>query len=462
VSTSEAARPGDGALFRLQTWSPGSWREHTAAQQPDWPDPARLDAALAELRAVPPLVFAGEARSLTDTLAAVSERRGFVLQAGDCAESFDAFSANSIRDKLKVILQMAVVLTYGSGVPTVKIGRIAGQFAKPRSAPTELRDGVELPSFRGDMVNDFDFDPTARLPDPQRLVRAYHQSASTLNLLRAFAKGGFADLSRVHAWNLEYLDESPEGRRYDALAAEIDRALRFMAACGIDLDAELQLHQVDFYTSHEALILGYEEALTRQDSLTDGWYDCAAHLLWAGERTRQLDGAHVEFLSGIQNPVGVKLGPSVTPEEAVALCNRLNPGRQPGRLCLISRMGADRVADALPPLLRAVSLSGQPVVWICDPMHGNTYQHASGYKTRDFADVMRELHGFFGACDANDVWPGGVHIELTGENVTECLGGTHEVLGDQLEQRYETECDPRLNARQSLDLAFQVAELLRR
>ena len=350
MSTTEAAEPSDGALFRLQTWSPGSWRDHAAAQQPEWPDAARLDAALAELRSVPPLVFAGEARSLTETLAAVSDRRGFVLQAGDCAESFDAFSANSIRDKLKVILQMAVVLTYGSGVPTVKIGRIAGQFAKPRSAPTEQRDGIELPSFRGDMVNDFEFDRDARVPDPQRLVRAYHQSASTLNLLRAFAKGGFADLSHVHAWNLEYLDESPEGRRYDALAAEIDRALRFMAACGIDLDAELQLHQVDFYTSHEALILGYEEALTRQDSLTDDWYDCSAHLVWAGERTRQLDGAHIEFLSGIQNPVGVKLGPSVTPEEAVALCNRLNPSRQPGRLCLISRMGADRVEEALPPL----------------------------------------------------------------------------------------------------------------
>jgi 3-deoxy-7-phosphoheptulonate synthase len=462
VSTNEAAEPGDGALFRLKSWSPGSWHEHVAAQQPEWPDAVQLDAALAELRAVPPLVFAGEARSLTDMLAAVSERRGFVLQAGDCAESFDAFSANSIRDKLKVILQMAVVLTYGSGVPTVKIGRIAGQFAKPRSALTEQRDGIELPSFRGDMVNDFEFEHAARVPDPSRLVRAYNQSASTLNLLRAFAKGGFADLSRVHAWNLEYLDESPEGQRYNALAGEIDRALRFMAACGIDLDAELQLHQVDFYTSHEALILGYEEALTRQDSLTDDWYDCSAHLVWAGERTRQLDGAHIEFLSGIQNPVGVKLGPSVTPEEAVALCNRLNPGRQPGRLCFISRMGADRVAEALPPLLRAVQLSGQPVVWICDPMHGNTFQHASGYKTRDFADVMRELHGFFAACDANDVWPGGVHIELTGENVTECLGGSHEVLGDQLEQRYETECDPRLNARQSLDLAFQVAELLRR
>jgi 3-deoxy-7-phosphoheptulonate synthase len=312
------------------------------------------------------------------------------------------------------------------------------------------------------MVNDFAFDAGARHPDPARLVQAYHQSAITLNLLRAFAKGGFADLSSVHAWNLEYVDASPEGRRYDALAAEIDRALRFMAACGIDLDAEQQLHQVDFYTSHEALILGYEEALTRRDSLTDEWYDCSAHLVWAGERTRDLGGAHLEFLRGIGNPIGVKLGPSASPEDVVALCDRLDPSRTPGRLVLVSRMGADRIVEALPPLLRAVQLSGHPVVWMCDPMHGNTFQHASGYKTRDFDDVMRELLGFFDVCQAADVWPGGVHVELTGENVTECLGGSHQVLGDQLEQRYETSCDPRLNARQSLDLAFQVAELLRR
>ena len=446
----------------MADWSPQSWRDRPAAQQPEWPDAAALDGALDELRAVPPLVFAGEARNLTASLADAVEGRAFVLQAGDCAESFDAFSANSIRDKLKVILQMAVVLTYGSGVPTVKIGRIAGQFAKPRSSAIESRDGVELPSFRGDMVNDFAFDADARRPDPTRLVRAYHQSASTLNLLRAFAKGGFADLSRVHAWNLEFLDASPEGRRYEALAAEIDRALRFMAACGIDLDAELQLHQVDFYTSHEALILGYEEALTRLDSLTDQWYDCSAHLLWIGERTHQLDGAHVEFHSGIENPVGVKLGPAATPDEVLALCERLNPERRPGRLTFVSRMGADRVDDVLPPLVAAVRDSDHPVLWICDPMHGNTFQHESGYKTRRFDDVMRELHGFFTACDNAGVWPGGVHIELTGEDVTECLGGSEAVLDGHLEQRYESECDPRLNARQSLDLAFQTAELLRR
>ena len=446
----------------MADWSPKSWREFPAAQQPDWPDPRALDDALDELHKLPPLVFAGEARSLTEALAAAVEGRAFVLQAGDCSESFDAFSADTIRDKLKVILQMAVVLTYGSGVPTVKIGRIAGQFAKPRSATTETRDGIELPSFRGDMVNGFAFDPESRQPDPGRLVRAYHQSASTLNLLRAFAKGGFADLSRVHTWNLEFLDASAEGQRYEAMAQEIDRALRFMAACGIDLDSEHQLHQVDFYTSHEALVLGYEEALTRIDSLSDLWYDCSAHLLWIGERTHQIDGAHVEFHAGIENPIGVKLGPSTTPEEAVALCERLNPERRPGRLTFVSRMGADRVGDALPPLLHAIRDSDHPVLWICDPMHGNTFQHESGYKTRDFDDVMRELLGFFAACDQASVFPGGLHVELTGEDVTECLGGSEAVLGGDLETRYESECDPRLNARQSLDLAFQTAEMLRR
>ena len=443
-------------------WSPDSWRAFPAAQQPDWPDALALEHTLDELRALPPLVFAGEARTLTAALGEACEGRAFVLQAGDCAESFDAFSANSIRDKLKIILQMAVVLTYGCGVPTIKIGRIAGQFAKPRSAPTETRDGVELPSFRGDMVNDFAFDAAARAADPSRLLRVYNQSASTLNLLRAFAKGGFADMSRVHAWNLEYLDESPEGRRYDALAAEIDRALRFMAACGIDLTTEHSLHEVDFYTSHEALVLGYEEALTRQDTLTGDFYDCSAHFVWIGDRTRQLDGAHVAFHAGIKNPVGVKVGPSATTDEVLALCECLNPERIPGRLTFVARMGADRVADALPPLLRAVRESGHPVLWVCDPMHGNGYTHASGYKTRDFRDVMRELHGFFAVCDAAEVWPGGVHVELTGDNVTECIGGSSEVLGEHLEERYETQCDPRLNARQSLDLAFQTAELLRR
>ena len=442
-------------------WSPASWRDRPVAQQPPWPD-AALRAVTDELREIPPLVFAGEARSLTDALALAANGEAFVLQAGDCAEAFSAFSANSIRDKLKIILQMSVVLTYGTGVPTVKIGRIAGQFAKPRSSDTETRDGVELPSYRGDIVNDFAFEAEARRPDPQRLLRGYHQSASTLNLLRAFTKGGYADLAQVHAWNQDFVTASPEGRRYETLAGEIERAMRFMAACGIDLNAERKLHEVDFYTSHEALLLDYEEALTRQDSITDDWYDCSAHLLWIGDRTRQLDGAHVEFLAGVQNPIGVKLGPSIEPDEVVALCKRLNPDLRAGRLMLISRMGQDLVADRLPPILEAVRDTGQPVVWACDPMHGNTFTHSSGVKTRRFDDVMSELRRFFDACYTAEVWPGGVHIELTGENVTECLGGTDEVLGDHLEDRYETMCDPRLNARQALDLAFQTAELLRR
>jgi 3-deoxy-7-phosphoheptulonate synthase len=442
-------------------WEPASWQRRAAAQQPDWPDPAALDAAVGELRQMPPLVFAGEARSLQQTLARVAEGEGFVLHAGDCAESFAEFSADNIRDKLKVILQMSVALTYSTGVPTVKIGRIAGQFAKPRSSPHEKRGDVALPSFRGDMVNDFAFDSVARAPDPQRMVRGYHQAAATLNLLRAFTKGGFADLTQIHKWNLEFVRTSRQGRRYEELSSEIDRALRFMAACGIDLDAEVQLHEVDFYTSHEALLLWYEEALTRRDSLTNDWYDCSAHLLWVGERTRQPDGAHVEFLSGVQNPVAVKIGPDATADDVLELCRRLDPGRRPGRLTLVSRMGAKRVREALPPLLREVRRAGHPVVWTCDPMHGNTFQHENGYKTRHFDDVIAELDGFFTACRTADVWPGGVHIELTGDDVTECLGGAEEVLPEHLDQRYETACDPRLNGRQSLELAFRVGELLR-
>ena len=441
-------------------WEPASWRRRAAAQQPTWPDTAALEQAVDELRRLPPLVFAGEARSLSESLARVSEGNGFLLHAGDCAESFAEFSADNIRDKLKVILQMSVVLTYSTGVPTTKIGRIAGQFAKPRSAATEQRDGRELPSFFGDIVNDIAFDAVARRPDPQRMVRGYNQAAATLNLLRAFTKGGFADLNRVHQWNLEFISSRPEARRYEELADGIDRALRFMGACGIDLDAEVQLHEVDFYTSHEALLLGYEEALTRRDSLTGDWYDCSAHLLWVGERTRQVDGAHVEFLAGVHNPIGVKLGPDATPEDAVALCRKLDPGREPGRLVLVSRMGAGSVAEKLPPLLRAVQRSGHPVVWACDPMHGNTFVHESGYKTRHFDAVMEEVEQFFAACATADVWPGGVHVELTGDAVTECLGGGDDLV--DLERRYETRCDPRLNARQSLDLAFRVAELLQR
>jgi 3-deoxy-7-phosphoheptulonate synthase len=443
------------------TWTPSSWRDAPAGQQPDWPDPAALDRAVKELATYPPLVFAGEARKLTDDLARVSRGEAFLLQAGDCAESFDAFSADVIRDKLKVILQMAAVLTYSSGVPVVKVGRIAGQYAKPRSSPTERIGDLELPSFRGHIVNDIAPTLAARVPDPERLITAYHQSSATLNLVRAFTKGGFADLSRVHAWNQEFVASSAEGRRYEVIADEIDRALRFMRACGIDLENEAQLHQVDFYTSHEALVLGYEEALTRRDSLTGDWYDCSAHLLWIGERTRELDGAHMVFHAGISNPVGCKVGPTTTVEEVLAICERLNPDRVPGRLTLISRMGAKLVGERLPPLLAAVRDAGHPVVWACDPMHGNTFTSTTGRKTRHLDDILAEIDGFFAAHRAEGTWPGGVHVELTGDDVTECLGGAERILDANLDDRYETMYDPRLNARQSLDLAFELAALLR-
>ncbi|MFN2587377.1 MAG: class II 3-deoxy-7-phosphoheptulonate synthase [Actinomycetota bacterium] len=440
------------------TWTPSSWSALPAEQQPQWPDEAVLKEVLDELRVVPPLVFAGEARSLQAALGRVERGEAFLLQAGDCAEAFGDFTADSIRDKLKVILQMAVVLTYAAGLPVVKVGRIAGQFAKPRSSSSETVGQTSLPSFRGHAINDSPFSAEARRPDPRRLIRAYHQSAATLNLIRAFTKGGFADLRQIHVWNQEFVAQSRQGQRYEAIAAQIDRALRFMAACGVDLETDAAMHEVDFYTSHEALLLGYEEALTRRDSLTGDWYDCSAHLLWIGERTRQPDGAHVEFLSGVHNPVATKIGPAATPDEVVALCERLNPQREPGRLAFIARMGSGRVEDALPPLLRAVRDAGHRVVWACDPMHGNTFSTASGRKTRRFDDILTEIKGFFVCCQAEDVVPGGVHLELTAEDVTECLGGAEEVL--DLEDRYFALCDPRLNARQALDLAFQVGEML--
>ncbi|MEY2451062.1 MAG: 3-deoxy-7-phosphoheptulonate synthase [Acidimicrobiaceae bacterium] len=442
-------------------WSPSSWRDRAADQQPEWPDEAALDRVLKQLGSLPPLVFAGEARSLTQDLGRVANGEAFLLQAGDCAESFDSFSANEIRDKLKVILQMAVVLTYSSGVPALKVGRIAGQFAKPRTEATETIDGAELPAFRGHMVNDIAFTAAARTPDPERLLSVYHQSSATLNLLRAFTKGGFADLSRVHQWNQDFVASSRQGQRYEQVAGEIERALRFMKACGFDTESEPKLHEVDFYTSHEALILGYEEALTREDTLTGDWYDCSAHMLWVGERTRQLDGAHIEFARGIRNPLGVKLGPSSTPDQAVALCEALNPERVPGRLTLVTRMGAGNVRRMLPPVLRAVTDAGHPVVWCCDPMHGNTFTSDTGRKTRDFDVIIDEIAGFFAAHQEAGTWPGGVHVELTGDDVTECLGGAEELGHADLDDRYETMCDPRLNGRQSLDLAFRVAELLR-
>ena len=430
-------------------------------QQPNWPDTAHLDGALKQIASFPPLVFAGEARSLQAALGQVASGNAFLLQAGDCAESFEEFTAVNIREKLRVILQMAVMLTYSMGVPVVKVGRIAGQFAKPRSNDTEMVDGNELPVFRGHMVNDPIANLDARVPNPQRLVQAYHQAASTLNLVRAFTKGGFADLNRVHSWNQEFVATSAEGQRYEQVASEVERALAFMRACGIDTETNNALHQVDVYTSHEALILGYEEALTRQDSLTGGWYDCSAHMLWIGERTRQLDGAHVEFLRGVENPLGCKIGKTTDVDYVLSLCEKLNPARIPGRLTLISRMGASSVEESLRPLLRAVRDAGHPVVWACDPMHANTFTAPNGRKTRNFEDIMSEIVGFVKAHRAEGTWPGGIHIELTGDNVTECLGGSEAVSNEDLDTRYETVCDPRLNARQSLDLAFRVAELIR-
>jgi 3-deoxy-7-phosphoheptulonate synthase len=444
------------------TWRPDSWRERRALQQPEWPDPGNAAAVLARLKQSPPLVFAGEARALREQLAKAIDRRAFLLQAGDCVESFNEISTMRIREKLKIMLQMSAVLTYGATLPVVKVARIAGQFTKPRSDAFEEVDGKEIPSFRGHMVNGDEATAEARVPDPQRMLEGYNQSASTLNLLRAFTKGGYADLQQVHLWNKDFVASSPEGQRYERLAMDIERALAFMAACGIDLAAERRLHEVDVFTSHEGLLLDYEEGLTRQDSLTGDWYDCSAHLLWIGERTRGLDDAHVDFFAGVHNPIGVKLGPAATPEDAVELCERLNPLRVPGRLTFYARMGAEHVRDLLPPLLRAVRDEGHPVLWASDPMHANMIRTAKGVKTRRFDTIMRELEGFFAACWQEGVWPGGVHLEFTGEDVTECLGGADEVVEEQLSSRYETLLDPRLNARQSLDLAFRLAELMRR
>ncbi|TQS17654.1 3-deoxy-7-phosphoheptulonate synthase class II [Microbispora hainanensis] len=435
-----------------------AWRDLPAAQQPDWPDRGELDKVVAELASLPPLVFAGECDQLKESMAAVARGEAFVLQGGDCAETFAGATAENVRNKLKTLLQMAIVLTYAGRVPVVKIGRLAGQFAKPRSKPTEIRDGVELPAYRGDMVNGFDFTAEARRPDPNRLLRAYHSSAVTLNLARAFTKGGYADLRQVHAWNQDFVAESPAGRRYEQLAREIDQALSFMRACGADPE---EFHTVEFYSSHEALILDYDRALTRIDSRTGLPYDVSAHMVWIGERTRQLDGAHVEFFSRIRNPIGVKLGPTTTPEEAIALIDKLNPDNEPGRLTFITRMGAGKVRDALPTLVEKVNASGATVAWVCDPMHGNTFEAPSGHKTRRLDDVLDEVAGFFEVHHALGTHPGGIHIEFTGDDVTECVGGGHAIVEEDLALRYETACDPRLNRGQSLDLAFRVAELYR-
>ncbi len=433
-----------------------AWRALPAAQQPDWPDPARLGDVIAELDTQPPLVFAGECDQLKDRLAAVARGEAFVLHGGDCAELFKASTPDSVRGKLETLLQMALVLTYAASVPVVKIGRMAGQFAKPRSSPTESRNGVELPAYRGDAVNGLEFTPEARRPDPARLLQAYHWAAVTLNLCRAFAGGGYADLHQAHAWNQDFVAGSPAGRRYERLAGEIDRALAFMNACGVDPE---ELHGVEFYSSHEALLLEYERALTRIDRRTGLPYDVSAHLVWIGERTRQLDGAHVAFCRQIRNPIAVKLGPTVTPDEPVALIERLDPDGEPGRLTLISRMGADRIRDVLPPVIEAVAERGATVAWVCDPMHGNTFETTGGHKTRRFDDVLDEVAGFFEVHQALGTHPGGIHVEFTGDDVTECIGGGHEVGEDDLHHRYETACDPRLNRRQALDLAFTVAEM---
>ena len=433
-----------------------AWRGLPIAQQPDWPDEGQVAAATAELAKQPPLVFAGECDQLKGRLADVARGDAFLLQGGDCAETFTGSTADAVRNKLKTLLQMAVVLTYAASVPVVKVGRMAGQFAKPRSRPTESRDGTELPAYRGEAVNGFDFTPEARRPDPARLLGAYNCSAVTLNLCRAFTNGGYADLHEVHAWNQDFVAESPAGQRYERLAGEIDRALSFMKACGADPE---ELHGVEFYSSHEGLLLEYERALTRTDSRTGLPYDLSAHLLWIGERTRDLSGAHVEFFSHVRNPIGVKLGPTTSPADAVGLIERLNPDHEPGRLTFITRLGAERVRDVLPPLVEELTRVGAPVGWVCDPMHGNTFEAPSGHKTRRFDRVLDEVAGFFEVHHALGTHPGGIHVEFTGDDVTECIGD--EVIEGDLHERYETACDPRLNRRQSLDLAFTVAEMYR-
>ncbi len=436
-----------------------SWPLLPAAQQPEWPDAAALKEAQAILRTLPPLVFAGECDELTEKLAQVERGEAFVLMGGDCAETFAANTADSIRARLKTVLQMAIVLTYGASLPVVKIGRIAGQYGKPRSAADETIDGVSLPSYRGDAVNGLEFTAQARTPDPMRLVQTYHASAAALNLIRAFTQGGYADLRQVHAWNQDFVSESTPGKRYEQMAAEIDRALAFMTACGADPE---EFRRVDFYASHEALLLDYEKPLTRIDSRTGNLYDVSGHFVWIGERTRNLDGAHVDFAAKIQNPIGVKIGPKTKPADLIALMEKLDPTNKPGRLMLITRMGADQIRNVLPELIDVVKNTEHMVIWVCDPMHGNTKEAASGHKTRVFDDVIEEVKGFFEVHRAKGTHPGGIHIELTGDDVTECLGGIAGVAESDLPFRYETACDPRLNRVQSLELAFQVSDMLRK
>ena len=445
-----------------KSWSIESWRNLPIKQVPTYPDAQALKAVEQELGSYPPLVFAGEARALKEKLGEVAEGKAFLLQGGDCAESFKEFHPNNIRDTFKVMLQMAVVLTYGAACPVVKVGRMAGQFAKPRSSDTETINGVELPSYRGDVVNGIEFTEEARIPDPQRQIRAYNQSAATLNLLRAFAQGGFADLTKIHRWNLSFVDGSPAGERYSKMTTQIDEAVAFMEACGITAESAPQLRETDFYTSHEALLLGYEQALTRQDSLTGEWYDCSSHMLWIGDRTRQADHAHVEFLRGVNNPIGMKCGPTMDEDDLIRLIDILNPNNEAGRLTLIARMGADNVFDNLPRLVKRVKDEGRKVVWSCDPMHGNTIKASSGYKTRPFDAILSEVKNFFDVHKAEGTHAGGVHFEMTGTDVTECIGGAREVTEDVLSHRYHTHCDPRLNGGQALELAFLMAEMIKK
>jgi len=445
----------------MSDWRPDSWKSRPIVQVPDYPDKDALARVEHELSSYPPLVFAGEARNLKAQLAEVAEGRAFLLQGGDCAESFAEFHPNNIRDTFRVLLQMAVVLTFAASCPVVKVGRLAGQFAKPRSSDTETVEGVELPSYRGDIINGPTFDEGSRIPDPARMLRAYSQSAATLNLLRAFAQGGYANLMSVHRWNLDFVSKSGAGERYQELADRIGEALSFMQACGIDPDSVHQLQGTDFFTSHEALLLGYEQSLTRVDSTSGDWYDTSAHLLWVGDRTRQIDGAHLEFLSGIGNPVAAKVGPTTEVDGLLKLIDKLNPKNEAGRLTLITRFGADKVEEHLPRLLRAIKAEGRKVVWSCDPMHGNTQTSASGLKTRPFDRVLKEVKQVFACHRAEGTYAGGIHLELTGQNVTECIGGAVAITEEGLSSRYHTHCDPRLNASQSIELAFQLAEALK-
>lgn len=443
-------------------WSPDSWRAKPIVQVPEYPDRQLLENVEEQLANFPPLVFAGEARELMRELAEVAKGNGFLLQGGDCAESFAEHGPNTTRDFFRVFLQMAVVLTFAGRCPVVKVGRIAGQFAKPRSAPTERRGDIELPSYRGDIVNDIAFTPEGREPDPRRMLEAYRQSAATLNLLRALSQGGYANLERVHQWTLDFLKDSPAGHRYQELADRISESLDFMRACGVTPENTPTLRRTSFYTSHEALLLGYEQAFTRVDSTTGDWYATSGHFLWVGDRTRQPDHAHVEYLRGIKNPVGLKCGPTLGPEELMRLIDILNPDNVPGRLTLITRFGASKIGEHLPPLIRAVARDGRHIVWSCDPMHGNTIKAAGGYKTRPFNAIMAEVEAFFDIHRAEGTHAGGVHVEMTGNNVTECIGGAHAITETDLSDRYHTHCDPRLNADQALELAFLIAQRLRR